>query len=343
MANGVVWIMIDSSGVGGIETHVTTLVAALRQRRINAHIVLLDNHGVHPLLGAWLQAAIPVRIIQGGFAGLVKTLRTDPPTLVHTHGYKAGIYGRCLCTVFGLPVVSTYHAGEPGTGRVKLYNILDSATSFLADSIAVSMPIAKRLLNKCEVVPNFVNVPGTPTSGGKTIAFVGRLSYEKGPDRFIQLASMVPTTQFEVFGDGPSVMFYGAVPSMQTYWNKIGLLCISSRHEGLPMVALEAMSYGVPVAAFNVGALADVIDHQENGYIAADDDMTAMIQLLKAWISLSHGQRQDMSKLARQKVQNTFSSDLVVPRIITIYDRALGRFPSNGKSVDGINKLCTLQ
>jgi len=354
MADGVIWILLDSSGVGGIETHVTNLASALRQRSINTQIVMLKDHGAHPLMNAWEKAGIPIQIIHGGFNGLIKSLRTEKPNLVHTHGYKAGILGRCLCKLFNIPVVSTYHAGEPGAGRVRMYNSIDLMTGFLADNIAVSPQIAKRLNTSCNVISNFVVVPQNLTSSGNKIAFAGRLSHEKGPDRFIKLAHKIPQCQFDIYGDGPlrteleahspgNIKYHGSVPSMEPYWNKIGLLCITSRYEGLPLVALEAMSYGVPVAAFNVGALNEVIDADRNGYIVPENDLSGMIEKVRIWNGLCHTRREEMSTLARARIQEKYSTKAVIPEIIRIYDKAFERLVPMMDSSSATEHLCGLQ
>jgi len=334
MDKGPVWILLDSSGIGGIETHVTSLTAALRAQCINAELVLLDDHGLHPLEDFWSEVGIPVLKICGGLRGLFLNLLKKRPALVHTHGYKAGIVGRLFCRLLRVPVVSTFHAGEPGVGRVKFYNMVDVLTGCMAEAIAVSSLIARRLRHRADVIPNFVNLPDDHTPVGNSIAFVGRLSHEKGPDRFIELAKALPKHQFKIFGDGPmfdtlskraagSVVFHGAVSTMQPYWKHIGLLCISSRYEGLPLVALEAMSHGVPVAAFGVGALPDVIDHRENGFLVPEGNMKAMKLCLQEWHDLENGRRDAMSKSARTCIKDHYSNDVIIPRVLAVYGRAL--------------------
>jgi glycosyltransferase involved in cell wall biosynthesis len=341
---GPVWILLDTSGMGGIETHVTTLVSSLRNRSIDAVIVLLTDHGPHPLEQTWHQMGLPVHKNRRGFRGLVSKLMKERPSLVHTHGYKAGILGRLVCVPLHIPVVSTYHAGEPGEGRVKIYNWFDRFTSGLATPIAVSQLISERIKADTTVIPNFVNVPSWKRSTGKTAAFVGRLSYEKGPDRFLELAKSLPDRQFEMFGDGPmfqklskksngSVVFRGPVSSMQPYWSHIGLLCITSRYEGLPLVALEAMSHGVPVVAFSVGALPDVIADSQNGYLIAEGDTKAMKRCIQAFYQLEADERAEMSMSARDSILEHFSSDVIIPQVLSVYENALMRIKSAHKSV----------
>lgn len=330
-----IWLLLDSSGIGGIETHVTALADAFLARGWCVEIVLLSDHGEHPLQKQWDNSGLRVRTLSGGIVELVRAIRNTRPSLVHTHGYKAGILGRLAANFLRIPIVSTFHAGEPGTGKVRLYNQLDKLTAGLAKCIAVSEPIARLLPSSAHTIPNFVNLPvSTVLSEGSRVAFVGRLSYEKGPDTFLKVATSLPEAGFVVFGDGPfrselensippNCTFQGCVPNMSPHWHDIGLLCISSRHEGLPLVALEAMANGIPVAAFGLGALPDVIDHGENGWIASPGDLQSLIEHVESWIKLTALERSRMSLAARQTIEDRYSEDAILPSILDVYRSAI--------------------
>ena len=134
-----VWILLDSRGPGGIETHVGLLAAALARRGARPVLVFLQRHGSHPLEAVARSNAVPLRYLAGGFAALYRAMRRHRPALLHTHGYKAGILGRLAGLLSGTPVVSTFHAGEPGRGRLRLYTWLDRLTAPLSRPIAVDL------------------------------------------------------------------------------------------------------------------------------------------------------------------------------------------------------------
>ena len=51
-------------------------------------------------------------------------------------------------------------------------------------------------------------------------------------------------------------------------YNFSDILALPSRLDNLPNVGLEAQSCGLPIVSFNVGGIADIIDHKKNGYLA---------------------------------------------------------------------------
>lgn len=307
------WLLLDSRGLGGIETHVAELAEGLAEAGERPRVLFLRDHGPHPLRRRLGLSGIPWEALPGGFLPLFARLRAGRPALLHTHGYKANILGRLAARAAGVRVVSSFHAGERPAGAVALYDAADRWTSFLGGRIAVSAPIRDRLPFRATLVPNFVALPPAPPGDGEApccVAFVGRLSPEKGPDLFCALAERLPRLRFEAFGDGPMraaceagaagrVLFHGAQPGMAAAWGGIGLLAVTSRAEGMPLAALEAMAHGVPVAAFAVGGLPDLITDGEDGFLAPPGDLAALAARIAAWAEMPRAARAAMGRRAR--------------------------------------------
>ena len=290
-------MLVDSSGIGGIERHIAILTAALLDSGHRPHILLLKRHGDNQWTRQLDADRLPYSFLGGGVLALARYLETTKTALLHTHGYKAGVLGRIAGVATGVPVVSTFHAGEIGPFPVGLYQRLDELSSLAARRICVSREIARRLPYKSVVIPNFTRVgdtaPTAPLPG--VIGFVGRLSPEKGPEIFCRAAACSGVdARWEIFGDGPlrvalqreyghAVLFHGFLSDTRQLWPRLGLLVISSFAEGLPMVALEAMAAGIPVAATSTGALPELIDHGRNGWLFDVGDAAALLEIVKEW------------------------------------------------------------
>ena len=290
---GEIWILLDSRGMGGIESHVAELAAGLRDAGEAVRVLFLTDHGQHSLRDRLDREAISWEALPGGLSSLLARLRQGRPAVLHTHGYKANLFGRLAGLLARVRVVASYHAGEKPPGMLAWYDRLDRWTSFLGGRIAVSRPILSRLPFGGTLVANFVAMPATAAGGSaRTIGFVGRMSFEKGPDLFCQLAALLPGRQLIAFGDGPmladlrghpGVQFRGARAGMEGAWQEIGLLAVTSRAEGLPLAVLEAMAYGVPVAAFAVGALPEVIEDGVNGFLVPQGDVAGLAAAVQRW------------------------------------------------------------
>lgn len=210
-------IPLDSRIYGGIESHVVELATGLQSFHVNVRVVLVVeydppaslidklNQAQIPVSYLWhlcpkseRSKTIPVKQITGAVA-------EHQPSVIHTHGYKAALLARSakLFTRTFPRLISTYHAGETPTGKVWAYDWLDRYSARLSDhSFAVSQAIQDKLPTQSELLNNFVTIPEQHCRY-KEIAFVGRLSHEKGADRFIDIARQIPDVEFSIYGDGP--------------------------------------------------------------------------------------------------------------------------------------------
>ena len=329
---GETWLLLDSRGAGGIESHVAELAIGLAEAGEPVRVLLMADHGPHPLRERLARHGVPCETLHGS---LRAQLRARRPRLLHTHGYKANLMGRIAARIAGVPVVASFHAGERPPGRVGLYDLADRWTAVLGPRIAVSRPIQARLPWGATLVPNFVGMPSqaAPVAPPDTVAFVGRLSPEKGPDLFCAVAKAAPGPRYEVFGDGPlrvateeqagaDIRFHGARPGMSGAWAGIGLLLITSRAEGLPLAALEAMAHGVPVAAFGVGGLPDLITHGQDGYLAPPEDIEALAACVRHWHALPVAARAALGQAARARVATEYGREAGIARIRAVYASA---------------------
>ena len=334
MEREVIVILLDSSQIGGIESHVYHLARALKKRGYPVEIWFYKQYfKTHPLTPRLDVENIRYRYLVGSFRDLYRRIKQNPPRLLHTHGYKAGILGRIAARILNVAVVSTFHNGDPGEGIVRVYTWLDRLTSTFSENIAVSNEIAERFKKKPVQINNFINLPGQQIKSDDHIAFVGRLSYEKGPDQFLQLAKHIPDQIFRIYGSGPmeslikeqqvpNIEFMGQVSGMNDQWQYVDLLCITSRHEGLPMVALEAMANGIPVISFALGALPDLITQGVNGWIAPQGDIQEMSKLITLWFSLPESVKGEIRRSCRQTIARSYSYKAVLPQILEVYAKA---------------------
>lgn len=101
----------------------------------------------------------------------------------------------------------------------------------------------------------------------------------KGLDLLLEALPSVfsehPDWQWVLVGDGPDketimamieekhlsshVDFVGPSYDVPTYYQQASIFVLPSRWEGLPMVSLEAMAFGLPLAGFDIGALREVL------------------------------------------------------------------------------------
>jgi glycosyltransferase involved in cell wall biosynthesis len=333
MKKNVLWLLLDSRHSGGIETHVLELANGLTQHNMNVRVVFLNNYGLHPLRTVLQHNHIDTISLDGTIRSFWNELRKAPPLLLHTHGYKAGILGRLCGWLSSTTVISTYHSGESCSEKLAFYNFIDRYSARLASKVYVVSPeIGLRLGVDSELVNNFIATTELKISTGKQIVFVGRLSREKGPDIYLRLACFFPEQSFHIYGTGPleqelkdsapnNVHFHGQQDDMTTIWSKTALLIMPSRFEGLPMAALEAMGRGIPVIAFNVGGLSNLIKSNQNGWLVQPLKLESLSSYFQNWLEMEPTIKAQYKQAARHTVEHFFSTQSVIPKLIHSYQQ----------------------
>lgn len=247
-----------------------------------------------------------------GLAELLRHLgrRRKERPLINTHNFKGLLFGWVGATLWRLPLVITQHGFTPRSTKQRFYTWLSlqlcrtpsvNRVVCVAESIALLHRQASVRADKLQVIPNGLPMaPALPprASGNPRwlAGYVGRLSSEKGPDLFldalIPLCRQHPKLHAVMLGDGPErpallarieaagllerIELPGYQTDMRRWWSELNVLVISSRTEGTPMILLEAMQAGVPVVAFGVGGIPDVIEHRRNGLLAQACDSSEL-------------------------------------------------------------------
>ncbi len=163
------------------------------------------------------------------------------------------------------------------------------------------------------------------------IFFVGRLSEEKNPDVFVEVAEKLlksaPDTRlkFFVIGDGPmraeieqmikrvnspSILYLGYQSEVARYFSAADIFVLPSSIEGFPLSILEAMAMRVVVVASDVGAVAEVVENNKEGFVVSPGSVDEIADALLV-LSKDHSKLANMKKSARKKVEAKYSNRIL--------------------------------
>ena len=162
------------------------------------------------------------------------------------------------------------------------------------------------------------------------IGIAGRLVPVKRVDLFIKAAAELLNTRpelktsFHIFGDGPlrteltalskklniekMIHFEGHSENMQKELENLDILLITSDHEGLPMVLLEAMTHEKVVIAHAVGGIPKVLDQGECGVLVSKHEPAAYADAIYQLIKMPEDYKK-YSKKAFEQVNRYYSSE----------------------------------
>ena len=189
--------------------------------------------------------------------------------------------------------------------------------------------------NKITVIPNSIDAPCsyTLTTGGY-IAYIGRLSYEKGYDLLVEVARKHPEIKFCFAGaqreqkntDIPSnVEFAGYLQKdkLLEFIQKARFIVIPSRcYEGFPMAILEAACHGKPAIAPNHGGFTEIIGQGENAIgklfePGNTDDLDK--QIAELWNNQTL--TEELGEKAFKKLKKHYDSEVVYKQWETLFNK----------------------
>lgn len=159
------------------------------------------------------------------------------------------------------------------------------------------------------VLPNIAVIPNAntfrteqvaPLDDKKVIA-IGRYEYQKGFDRLIEawrlVAKRFPDWRLDIVGEGEEwgallqliirhrlenqVNLVRPVKQVETVYLSASILALTSHYEGLPMVLLEAQTFGLPIVAFGCRCgPKDVVTDGEDGFLVPEGDIQGLADRL---------------------------------------------------------------
>ncbi len=345
---------------GGLETVVASLAlgTAARGHAVRVISLLGSDDDCEPFLrlpdgGVSLEEVrLPPRSYRREIAAVLKTLASGGAGVVHTHGFHGNLIGWRAARRARKPVVATVHGYTGGGAKGRLYDWLDQRILVRFDAVVpVSSPLEAQLRG-AGVPPARLTLirnarPGTrapltraeargllglPTDG-MIAGWIGRLSFEKGPDGFVEVMRRLPEVwRGSVIGTGPMaaslaeqasaqlsdrITWHGSVPDAGSLLAAFDVVALTSRTEGTPMVVLEAMAARVPVVATRVGGVPDLLGDAEGAVVPPNDPDAIAIAIDR--IRTDPGSAAERVRMAAIKLETEFGYPAWVERYEQLY------------------------
>ncbi len=175
------------------------------------------------------------------------------------------------------------------------------------------------------------------------VFFVGRLSEEKNPDVFIEVAKKVlaiknnSKTKFYLIGDGPMsknvnraiakikdnrIINLGYQTNIAHYLSAADIFVLPSSVEGFPNTIIEAMAMKVVVVASSVGAIPYIINHEEDGFIVDPGSVDGFVRYIER-LEVSRNELVTIKQKSRLKVEKYYSTKVMGSNYKKVYKKLL--------------------
>lgn len=274
-------------------------------------------------------------------------------SLLHVHGASHGSFWRKrvfmrLAATVGVPVIFHLHGGEfrqfvderlDAGSRRKVVKTLQicSLIYCLNDEVA-------RWLRSVvpgvvvHVMPNPIDLQMDVAPQEKresSILFLGRLEQEKGvfdllnafsgiaahlPDACLKLCGLGSARKqleqmAQEYGLGSRVLFPGWVDGEEKarLLRRAAVFVLPSYAEGMPMSVLEAMAAGTPVVASRVGAIPEMLENGNSGFVVEAGRVDELAEAILS--ALDDAQSAPLRARALARVREFYSANVVLDRL----------------------------
>lgn len=179
-------------------------------------------------------------------------------------------------------------------------------------------------------------------NGRYRIGIAGRLTPVKRVDIFINCAVQLKQQHknlhidFFIYGDGPLqeklqqqvkslhaedyIHFEGHCENISHELQKLDALLMTSDHEGLPMILLEAMCTHTPIIAHAVGGIPNLLDQGKCGTLVTDHTAEAFAQAISKLIQHPE-QHQQLAQQAALRIEQKYSAEINANDYLNLYKK----------------------
>ena len=287
---------------------------------------------------------------------LAELIKQNNIDIIHTHGYKSDIIGVLAAKKAGIPCVVTPHGFE-NAKDFKLRSFIWLGCQAMRFAAKV-VPLSQQLMRDCQrigvkaakllYIQNGVDLSEVESAAAeprsnpdeKRIGFVGQMISRKNIfdllDIFDALHSKHPETRLILLGDGdqraeleayaeklPSfshIEFLGFRDNRLELLKSFDLFVMTSTLEGIPRCLMEACAAEIPVAAYNIAGIDQLITHNQSGLLAPLGNKQ---QLQEYWEALLFDRElaQKLSSEAKRFVYDKYSAQRMAQEYTSLFER----------------------
>jgi starch synthase (maltosyl-transferring) len=176
------------------------------------------------------------------------------------------------------------------------------------------------------------------SSSDRVLLFVGRLTEQKGIDTLMRwaphLLKELPEHQLVILGDGPlkaslehqrskmtcsdRIAILGRVDSVHDWMAHAEILLHPARYEGMPNAVLEAMAHGLPIAAFRVEGIEELLGNTTDPQTVPKEDWSGWVNRV---IEIGHDRelRKNLGSANRTRAETNFRLEDQLARYLALW------------------------
>jgi len=116
--------------------------------------------------------------------------------------------------------------------------------------------------------------------------------------------------------------FHDEIDQIDVFYKNNDIYLSTSLSEGSPNAIMEAMSYGLPIVATDVGGVSELVKHKVTGFLVLPTNIEKLLNACQILVKNSD-MRLKMSSRAKKLIKNNYSSEEMAKKFENIFNKVL--------------------
>jgi len=258
------------------------------------------------------------------------------PDIIHLHSSKIGVLGRLVFPK--KKIVYSVHGFDSIRLAYRKFLPLERLLKNQCKAIVLASNYDKQNIINERIKDNlFIVHNGVETSKHETDLFIegtekynkiilciARISPQKRFKSYIEIAKLLPQYAFVWIGAEKkytnlpeNVICLESLPNAKKYIKLADVFVLPTNYEGIPITIIDALSFGKPVIASNVGGISEIVINNQNGYVV-DNEEAVFAEKIK-YILENDNVLQKFSKKSLEIFNENLSIQKMVYKYTQIY------------------------
>ena len=329
-----VLLLFSSAEIGGAERSLSRMAFSNKNPLVSYQLATFGSAGTW---SEWIESMfIKPHCFNYKIWSLLKYIYLTKPDVIYIVGFRLSVLLRFFCVFFSKSMLVQGVRWNPNSNSMldRIFRLVEHGFSFLLDGYITNSNSTREVLNsivknKVELIYNGISYPlnkPSRNSQNNNVITIANLSRRKGHRDYLKVISdivkKVPSSQFLFLGYdnlngeiqkliveenlSSNVQYLGFQENVEHFLAKSTIFVLPSKYgEGCPTSILEAFSFKLPVVAYRIDGIPELVSNNVDGVLVDVDDNDSLANAIEDLL-LDPNKAENMGSKGYQKVKENF-------------------------------------
>ena len=329
-----VLLLFSSADIGGAERSLSRMAFSNTNPMVSYQFATFGSSGKW---SEWIASkSIKPHCFNYKIWPLLKYIYLFKPDIIYILGFRLSVLLRFVCVLFSKSILVQGVRWNPNSNSMldRVFRLVEHVFSFLLDGYIANSNSTRKVLSsivksKVELIYNGISLPLNQTSTNSknnNVITIANLSVRKGHKDYLKVISevvkRVPNSQFIFLGYdnlngeiqkliveenlSSNVQYLGFQENVEHFLARSSIFVLPSKYgEGCPTSILEAFSYKLPVVAYQIDGIPELVSNNVDGILVDVGDNDSLANAIEDLL-LDSNKAENMGNKGYLKIKENF-------------------------------------